>query len=77
MQQLFQSPQWKILIEYLLSERTSAVDNLVYRDFKEETKFAHGLEVGKVRMIDAFIGLPAMVKETKLKEEQAVDKKGE
>ena len=69
MQQLFQSPQWKILVEYLLSERNEAVNNMVYQDMKIENHFAYGLEVGKIRMIDAFIDMPKFVQQ-KLKEEQ-------
>jgi hypothetical protein len=71
MAQLFQSPQWKILVEYLLSERNNALNEIIYQKVSAENHFSYGLEMGKIRMIDAFIDFPNTIK-AKLKEEQAV-----
>jgi hypothetical protein len=65
-------PQWKVLIEYLLSERAEALNSFVYANGNSpEHSFAYGLELGKVRMIDAFISLPGLIKSTKLRQDLA------
>ena len=68
MLQLFQLPQWKLLVEYLLSERMNAVNDLVYSGDDAIINPKQGLVLGKIQMIDAVINLPEMVK-LKLKEE--------
>lgn len=71
MAQLFQSPQWKLLIEYLLSERSAAVNTFCYQDLASvQSQFPLGLEIGKLRMLDALISLPGFIKEAKLKDVQ-------
>ena len=71
MQQLFQLPQWKILVEYLLSERNAALNEVVYQSAlpSAPTDIKNARTIGKVQMIDAFLNLPEMVK-LKLKDEQ-------
>jgi hypothetical protein len=56
-------------VEYLLSERNEAINNVVYQAASVEKHFSYGLEMGKIRMIDAFLALPDTVKLT-LKEEK-------
>lgn len=69
MLQLFQLGQWKILVEYLLSERNAALNEIVYFSMERANNPKYGVLIGKVQMIDAFLNLPEIV-QLKLKEEQ-------
>lgn len=64
--QLFQSEAGKVLIEYLLSEKNSALDDIIYVPSETSQHRISRLQ-GKIQMIDAILGLAATL-DIKLKE---------
>jgi hypothetical protein len=56
-------------VEYLLSERNNAINEVVYTRADNIEKLKIERHIGKIQMIDAFLNLPQMV-QLKLKEEQ-------
>lgn len=65
--ELFRSETGRVVINYLLSERSESVERLVYKsEIGEEER---GLHRGKIQMIDAILNLPQTVN-IKLKDEK-------